>query len=171
MLFLLCFLAFLFFFIGLVRSSLLSILGLVLGFIVAALAIFFMGAEFLSLTYVVVYVGSICMLFLFLIMMIDPRSFDTLARDFSRLASIVILFLFFFVSSFFFFYTEYKYFDDFYFAISYVDWIRVIYGSSNIVSFSEVLFNNYTFEILLVSACLLLGMLGPLAIFMKDDDQ
>jgi NADH:ubiquinone oxidoreductase subunit 6 (subunit J) len=167
-----CFFVFLFFFIGLVRSSLLSILSLVLGFLFAAVFIFFLNAEFLSLTYVVVYVGSISMLFLFLIIMIDPRTISELFREVVTFKSFFSIFFIIFFITFFFFSVEglYFYSSQQYSSYLFLDWSRVIYSEQNIISFSQVLFNYFQIEVVLTSICLFVGMISPLLIFMQDHD-
>lgn len=171
MLFLFCFFVFLFFFIGLVRSSLLSILSLVFGFVIAAVYMYIFNAEFLALTYVVVYIGSISMLFLFLIMMIDPRTISELFREIVTFKSFFSLLVFIFVLSFVFFKTEAIFFYDLsYSTFAFVDWFRIVFSEINIVSFSQMLFSSFAPEILLISLCLFIGIIGPLLIFMRDND-
>ena len=166
-----CFFVFLFFFIGLVRSSLLSILSLVIGFLVSALFMFFLNAEFLSLTYVVVYVGSISILFLFLIIIIDPRTISELFREFITFKSFfVLLILIFFLNFAFFRFESVLFYNVAYSQFNFTDWSRVVFSDANVVSFAELLFNYFSLEVVLISVCLFVGMIGPLLIFIRDDD-
>jgi NADH-ubiquinone oxidoreductase chain 6 len=167
-----CFFVFLFFFIGLVRSSLLSLLVLVFGFVIASFLIFFFNAEFLALTYIVVYIGSISMLFLFLIIIIDLRTVSELFREVWALNSFFIILLFIFFINFSFFYLESNFFYSFsYSKLVFFDWSRVVYSEQNIVSFAELLFNYFSSQIFLTAICLFIGIIGPLMIFMRDDDH
>lgn len=50
-----------------------SVLFLILCFYLSACILFIFNVEFLALTYVVVYVGAVAVLFLFIIMMLDIR--------------------------------------------------------------------------------------------------
>ena len=59
--------------IGVVSSPVHSVLFLVLTFFVASVALLSMGREFLSLRFMVVYMGAIAVLFLFVVMMLDLK--------------------------------------------------------------------------------------------------
>tara|TARA_B100000674_G_C37284576_1_gene664877 strand:+ start:105 stop:389 length:285 start_codon:yes stop_codon:yes gene_type:complete len=50
-----------------------SVISLILTFVNAAILLIFFKAEFLSLIFIVVYVGAIAILFLFVVMMIDIK--------------------------------------------------------------------------------------------------
>ena len=64
-----------------VRSPVHAALWLVLSFFTAAAIWLLLGAEFLAITLVLVYVGAVMVLFLFVIMMLDVN-FDDLRRNF-----------------------------------------------------------------------------------------
>src|SRR5690625_175071 len=59
------------------RSPVVAVLHLILAFFTAAMIWMTMGAEFLSLLLVVVYVGAVMVMFIFVIMLLNLRQADT----------------------------------------------------------------------------------------------
>ncbi len=68
----------------LARHPVVAVLHLILGFFTAAMLWILIGAEFLGLLLIVVYVGAVMVLFLFVVMMIDvvPESLRSGFRTF-----------------------------------------------------------------------------------------
>lgn len=64
------------FFTILVSNPVHSVLLLILTFCLSAAYLFYVGAEFISLLYIIVYVGAVAVLFLFIVMMINVRLVD-----------------------------------------------------------------------------------------------
>jgi NADH-quinone oxidoreductase subunit J len=64
------------------RNPVHSVLFLILAFVNAAALFLLLGAEFLALILIIVYVGAVAVLFLFVVMMLDAtaRSLRTLSR-------------------------------------------------------------------------------------------
>ena len=60
-----------------VQNSIYSVLFLVLNFVTAAGLLFLLECEFLSLLFIVVYVGAIAVLFLFVVMMLDVKILES----------------------------------------------------------------------------------------------
>src|SRR5271169_2373149 len=65
------------------RSPVHSVLFLIAAFFSAAGLFVLLGAEFLAMLLVIVYVGAVAVLFLFVVMMMDV-DFDTLKQGFTR---------------------------------------------------------------------------------------
>lgn len=59
-----------------VKNPLHAVLGLILIFINSALMLLSLNVSFIALIYVVIYVGAICVLFLFVIMLLHLRRFE-----------------------------------------------------------------------------------------------
>src|ERR1700704_2298108 len=53
------------------KNAVVSVLYLILLYLLAAIYLFILGITFVGLTYIIVYIGAIAILFLFIIMMID----------------------------------------------------------------------------------------------------
>jgi NADH-quinone oxidoreductase subunit J len=79
-----------------------SVLYLILVFLQAAMLFMFLGAEFISLLILIVYVGAISTLFLFIIMMLNLRIVEAHSTFFNYLpvGSFIGLFFFFELISF-----------------------------------------------------------------------
>lgn len=72
------------------RNPVHSVLFLILAFFNAGGLFVMLGAEFLAMTLVIVYVGAVAVLFLFVVMMLDIN-FEELRRDMKRHAPVGIL--------------------------------------------------------------------------------
>ena len=132
-----------------------SVLFLIFSFYLSACMLFFFNVDFLGLTYVVVYVGAVAVLFLFIIMMLDIKAKETF---FSRnkliiytLVGLFVYLIFMLISLFFenVFFTEYNINKD-----------MLIDVFSNIEVFGQVLYNYYTVYFLFAGIILLVALVG-----------
>ena len=80
------------------RNPVHSVLFLILSFFSAAGLFVMLGAEFLAMILVVVYVGAVAVLFLFVVMMLDinfvetaPRAFSSICRWAALIGSLILL--------------------------------------------------------------------------------
>src|ERR1700753_1546324 len=64
-----------------VKNPMHAVLGLILVFINSAILLVALKINFIALTYVVVYIGAICVLFLFVIMLLNLRSSELANRS------------------------------------------------------------------------------------------
>jgi len=64
-----------------VKNPLHAVFGLILVFINSAILLLSLDVNFLALVYVVLYVGAICVLFLFVVMLLNLRSIETSNRN------------------------------------------------------------------------------------------
>jgi NADH-quinone oxidoreductase subunit J len=76
------------------QNPLFGILGLILVFINAAIILVSLNVNFLALIYVIIYVGAICVLFLFVIMLLNLRHFDIKGKNMKFLPFILAYLLF-----------------------------------------------------------------------------
>merc|ERR1712231_7707 len=83
-----------------VRNSIYSVLFLVLNFVAAAGILFLLECEFISLLFLIIYVGAIAVLFLFVIMMLDIKILES-PKDISKYFPFGFIIGFFFVLEFF----------------------------------------------------------------------
>jgi len=136
-----------------------SIVFLVATFINAALMLFFFGVDFLSLIFIIVYVGAIAILFLFVVMMVSIKT--KIVNVFSVHSLLNLLkgvwlyfFLFFILISFF----NTLYFPENYFLLQ----INIILldGLSGIGIFGQALYNYFAAAFLLGGLVLLISLLG-----------
>lgn len=132
-----------------------SVLFLILSFYLAAILLFFFNVEFLGLTYVVVYVGAVAVLFLFIIMMLDIKMKDTFfSRNKFLIYTIVGLFAF----------STYKliecYLNGVFSNDDFVSEEILVDTFSNLEVFGQVLYNYYTAYFLFAGIILLIALVG-----------
>jgi len=69
------------------QNSIYSVLFLVLSFVSSSSVLFLLECEYISLIFILIYVGAIAVLFLFVVMMLDIKTIY-LAKDFTEIISI-----------------------------------------------------------------------------------
>ena len=94
------------------RTPLIPTLGLLLLFINTAVLFLYLNLEFLSLIYLVVYIGAICVFFLFIIILLNLRTIEAGSgrrgrhqKNVFNIGPILIAFILAIISGFFYFYT------------------------------------------------------------------
>lgn len=132
-----------------------SVLFLIFSFYLSACMLFFFNVDFLGLTYVVVYVGAVAVLFLFIIMMLDIKAKETFfSRNKFIIYTLVALFI----------YLIYMLisllFENIYFTEYDINRDMLIDTFSNIEVFGQVLYNYYTAYFLLAGIILLIALVG-----------
>ena len=85
------------------KNPVISIVYLVGVFMVISLILILLGIKFIGLSYIIVYIGAISVLFLFIIMMIDIKSVDILdiGREYSKNLPLALLIGILFIYSIF----------------------------------------------------------------------
>lgn len=150
------------------KNSITSVLYLICVFILSALCLLLIGAEFLSVLLIIVYVGAISILFLFVIMMLNLR----IVEVYNSLVSYfpIGFFLGLFSFSVFFFILK----KDFsFFSVNYIDnnllelgllSNHLIYSSSNLHLLGDLLYNSYSYFLIFAGLILLLAMIGSMVL-------
>ena len=152
-----------------------SLLILILVFFLGSILLFFMQLEYFALLFLIVYVGAIVVLFLFVVMMLEIRTFSV-AQRFRDLFSYRSWILAFFALEFLFFFSQ-NAFDLFpLIALTEeqsglsafreinlgVDYSTLIQKTDHLRGFGGVLFTEYKLSILLAALLLLLSMIGSI---------
>jgi len=145
------------------RNPIHSILFLVCVFISSSVLLFCLEVEFLGLSFILIYVGAIAILFLFVVMMLDLKINDKL---FNRLEyDLVTYFLIFF------FFIElvlpFSSFNSFtqdlnYSSFYWVNWSSQIETFTNIQAVGQVLYSHYFIFFLLAGFILFVSIIGSL---------
>ncbi len=145
------------------RNPIHSILFLVCVFILSSVLLFCLEVEFLGLSFILIYVGAIAILFLFVVMMLDLKINDKL---FNRLEyDLVTYFLIFF------FFLElvlpFSSFNSFtqdlnYSSFYWVNWSSQIETFTNIQAVGQVLYSHYFIFFLLAGFILFVSIIGSL---------
>jgi len=151
-------------------SPILNALSLITCFFIIGVLLFFFDADFLALTFIVVYVGGIAVLFLFVVMMMDVKM--NLEESFDILG---LFFFFSFILDFFFSITISI--ENLFFQINdldkenYIDFEEIFNNEPSLSFFNsltntdtlgQMLFNYYPYYFLLVGLILLIALIGAI---------
>nr|YP_009579086.1 NADH dehydrogenase subunit 6 [Vischeria stellata]QBK36839.1 NADH dehydrogenase subunit 6 [Vischeria stellata] len=146
------------------ENSVHSVFFLVLVFLTSALILFLIEIEFISLLFILVYVGAIAVLFLFVVMMLDIKisMFD---KDY-----MIYLPLGLFLGFIFFFEIYLSLYQNFFPSVNivtshiYTNWILSVDNISNIETLGQLLYTYYFFYFLIAGIILLIPMIGAIVL-------
>jgi NADH-quinone oxidoreductase subunit J len=145
------------------RNPVHSVLFLILAFFNAAGLLILMEMEFLSLIFIVVYVGAIAVLFLFVVMMLNVKISEVEDEVLQYLPvggtiGLIFLFLIFFIIE-----GDFVSFNGQANSI-YLDWFQQVDVVSNIETLGQVLYTEYLVYFLLAGVILLVAMVGAIVL-------
>lgn len=159
------------FFVIISKNPVHSILSLILVFFNAAALLILLGAEFLAMLFIIVYVGAVAVLFLFVIMMLNIKT-SNLSISMYRYLPISILFgSVFFSELFVIFYFDlvpidvynlslFLNFDYLYFN----DWENSVSSQNNVLALGLVLYTYFSYLFVLSGIILLVSMIGAISL-------
>ena len=149
------------------QNSIYSVLFLVLSFVSSSSIIFLLECEYISLIFIIIYVGAIAVLFLFVVMMLDIKTIY-LAKDslkyfpFGSFLGIVFLIeILTVVPSIFEPANPYR---ASFLSNYYSDWFNRLDYFTEIVSIGHLLYTDYVIQFLLSGNILLLATIGPVTL-------
>jgi len=155
------------------KNSIYSVLFLVLSFISASSLLFLLESEFISLLFIIIYVGAIAVLFLFVVMMLDIKilnySKDTL-KYFPVGSFIGLIFL---IEMFLGIYTNFKsnpYNESFLFNY-HINWFDKIDSLTEIEAVGQILYTYYVLQFLIAGIILLLAVIGAVVLALNISSQ
>lgn len=151
-----------------VKNPIIAVVSLIIIYLLTSVVFILLGAEFIGILLVIVYVGAISVLFLFVVMMLNSRlveiynSFKT-SLFVIRFVVFIILIELFFIYSFDLniiscYIIENKYYDL---------WLYSLDGVLNIKDLGEMLMNNYNIYLFISAIVLLLALVGSIALTFK----
>ena len=148
------------------RNPVHSVLFLILAFFNAAGLLILMEMEFLSLIFIVVYVGAIAVLILFVVMMLNVKISEVEDEVLQYLPvggtiGLIFLFLIFFIIE-----GDFVSFNGQANSI-YLDWFQQVDVVSNIETLGQVLYTEYLVYFLLAGVILLVAMVGAIVLTMS----
>ena len=148
------------------RNPVHSVLFLILAFFNAAGLLILMEMEFLSLIFIVVYVGAIAVLFLFVVMMLNVKISEVEDEVLQYLPvggtiGLIFLFLIFSLLK-----GDFVSFNGQANSI-YLDWFQQVDVVSNIETLGQVLYTDYLVYFLLAGVILLVAMVGAIVLTMS----
>lgn len=149
------------------KNAITSVLYLICVFLLSALCFLLIGAEFLSVLLVIIYIGAISILFLFVIMMLNLRIVEVYSSLVNYFPIGCILGILFYI--FFLYLINYDYNM---LSISYTNnnlldlnlTNSLIYSYNNLYLLGDLLYNSYAYLLIYVGLILLLAMMGSMVL-------
>lgn len=149
-----------------------SLLWLVLVFILAGFLLLELGAEFLAILLILVYVGAIAVLFLFVIMLLNIRKIELHNYYINYLPILLFISLFFFLEIFFIIFLKNN-INTSELTLLNIDffWINNLYYTSNIEVIGILLFDVYYYYFFFLSLILLVALVGALILLVNTKNN
>ena len=149
------------------QNSIYSVLFLVLSFVSSSSIIFLLECEYISLIFIIVYVGAIAVLFLFVVMMLDIKTVY-LAKDslkyFPFGSFLGIVFLFEILTAVPSTFESTNPYSISFLSNHYSDWFNKLDYMTEISSIGYLLYTDYAIQFLLSGNILLLATIGPVTL-------
>jgi len=157
-------------FIIISKNSVHSVLFLVLNFIISSGILLILEREFLALSFLIIYVGAISILFLFVIMMLDIKvvnSTKDLLKYFpiGSLIGVIFFFEIFYIIFNTFVLNSYSNGD---FSNFHINWYKKIDFITDITALGQIIYTHYVIQFLLAGIILLLSVIAAI-ILTKDN--
>ena len=163
-------------FIIISKNPVVSVLFLILLFSSISCYLIIIGIKFIGLSYLLVYVGAVSILFLFILMLINIRVSELISDTSNNIPLAILAILAFFipfsdilpkaspnVNEF-----NINPFTDSVFLVSSNNWEGNIVDVSDIMSIGNIMYTSYSLWLILTSIILLLAMVGSIVITIKQ---
>jgi len=161
-------------FIIISKNPIISVLHLILLFSSVSCYLIFLGIKFIGISYLLVYVGAVSILFLFILMLINIRVSELISDTNNNIPLAILVILAFFIP-----YndllpdTKTNYFelvnvDKYIPFVSSNNWDSNITDITDIISVGNVMYTNYSIWLMITSIILLLAMVGSIVITIKQ---
>lgn len=156
------------------QNSIYSVLFLVLSFVSSSGILFLLECEYLSLIFLIIYVGAIAVLFLFVVMMLDVKSsylykYSLKYFPFGSFIGLVFLIEILILVPIF-FDIQNPYGVSFLFNL-YLSWFNKLDYFTEIMSIGHILYTDYIVQFLLAGNILLLATIGPVTLSFSKSNQ
>lgn len=150
------------------RNIVQSVLYLILVFFLCSLLFIYLGADFIGLIILIVYIGAIAVLFLFVVMMLNVRILE-ISSTFSIYLPLALFLSFIFLSLLFFIYYNSLHMVEFDILLTYTNWS--FFKNVKIIAIGQLLFNES--YILFIGATLLLfiAMIGVIILTLNKKNN
>ena len=146
-------------------NPVLSAINLVFSFFLSAILWLLLGAEFLSIILILVYVGAVMVLFLFVVMMLDINIAKKTAAYIKYLPLGIAIFITFNVLIIYFFINTFENID--YNAVKNIE----IISESNTENLGYLLFTKYIIEFEIAGLILLLGIISAIVLTYRKNPK
>ena len=152
-----------------VKNPVHSVLFLILSFIASANLLFLLEIEFISLIFIVVYVGAIAVLFLFVVMMLDIKITGSDKNFLKYFPVASFLGLVFFGEVLFIVFDNFESNPQRF--INYHEWSDMVEQVTNVEVIGQVLYTTYFLYFLIAGLVLLVAMLGAIVLTLTFDKK
>jgi len=142
-------------------SSILFLIGL---FISVSIYLILIGMTFIGISYLLVYIGAVSMLFLFILMLIDIRVSELHIQNYNSLFLAFFISMLFYISNFDINDILNKYINNDVYITNSSSWEGHIVENYDIISIGNVLYTNLSVWLIITSLILLLAMVGAIVI-------
>ena len=156
------------------QNSIYSVLFLVLSFVASSSLLFLLECEYISLIFIIIYVGAIAVLFLFVVMMLDVKtvySTKDLLKYFPFGSFIGTIFLIEILCSVPSIFEALNPYDISFLLNFYVDWFNKLDYFSEIMAVGHLLYTDYLVQFLLSGNILLLSTIGPVVLVLTKSSK
>lgn len=166
------------------KNPIISILYLIGLFISIACYLIIIGLNFIGLSYLLIYIGAVSILFIFILMLINIRISELVSNNINSVPLVIIVSLVlnsvlynnFPHKNITFNILNYKYdyslwknlYQEQIFNVLNVKWDNNIINVNNINSLGNIIYTNFPMLLILASVVLLLGMVGAIVITIKS---
>jgi len=149
------------------QNSIYSVLFLVLSFVSSSSILFLLECEYISLIFIIIYVGAIAVLFLFVVMMLDVKTVY-LAKDSlkyfpfgSFIGAVFLIEILLIVPNIF---EPINPYNASFLRNCYFDWFNKLDYFTEVMSIGHLLYTDYIIQFLLSGNILLLATIGPVTL-------
>lgn len=154
------------------KNTVISVLYLILLYGIVSIYLILVGVKFIGLSYLLVYVGAVSILFLFILMLINIRMSELISEtnDIAPLAIVTnIIFVLFYFEIFpdeFTFFTQKNELILLY--VPYLNWDGSLVNITDIISIGNIMYTSFSVWLIITSIIILLGMVGAIIITVKQ---
>jgi NADH-quinone oxidoreductase subunit J len=156
-----------------VQNSVYSILFLVLSFVSSASLLCLLEYEFMTLIFILIYVGAIAVLFLFVVMMLDIKTAN-LAKDSIKYLPFASFVAFIFVTEILLVisnnFKSNPYLGSF-LSNNYINWLDKTDFFTELESLGQIIYTSYILQFLIAGLILLLAVVGAVVLTLTPNSQ
>ena len=173
------------------KNPIISVLYLIGLFMSTASYLIIIGINFIGLSYLLIYIGAVSILFIFILMLINIRISELLSNSVNSVPLVIIVTIILnnvlyntlparnmiysilnFNNDYDFSYTLSRFinftFKNEIFTLTNIKWDSKILEFSNIISLGNIIYTNYSIWLIIASIILLLSMIGAIIITIKQ---
>lgn len=149
------------------QNAIYSVLFLVLSFFSSSSILFLLECEYISLIFIIIYVGAIAVLFLFVVMMLDIKTVDFTKSSLKYFPFGSFIGIVFLLEILLLIPTTFDIINPYnvsFLSNSYLDWCNKLDYFTEIVSIGHLLYTDFIIQFLISGNILLLATIGPVSL-------